>query len=87
MIVFRYGFRLLLLVFAALRPLGAVRIIERRRVIVSGSDRGDCEGFLTFSRLRAKRYSSGLLMACVIPILYWLCGTRLWVRRVMPISA
>ena len=29
--------------------LGAVRIVERRLVIVSGSNRGDCEGFLTFS--------------------------------------
>ena len=55
-------------------------------VIVSGSDRGDCEGFLTFLRWRAKRYSSGLRMACVIPILCWLCGTRLRIRRVMPIS-
>ena len=26
------------------------RIIERRLVIVFGSDRGDCEGFLTFPR-------------------------------------
>ena len=30
------------------RTLGASRIIERMLVIVSGSDRGDCEGFLTF---------------------------------------
>ena len=30
------------------RWLGAARIVERRLVIVSGSDRGDCEGFLTF---------------------------------------
>ena len=30
------------------RRLGAARIVERRVVIVSGSDRGDCEGFLTF---------------------------------------
>ena len=40
---------------------------EDRRVEggdVSGSDRGDCDGFLTFSRWRAKRYSSGLLVAC-----------------------
>jgi hypothetical protein len=57
------------------RWLGAVRIIEQRWVIVSGSDRGDCEGFLTFSRRRAKRYSSVLLVACVILILCWLCGT------------
>ena len=33
-------------------------------VIVSGFDRGDCEGFLTFPRWRAKRYSSKLLVAC-----------------------
>ena len=46
------------------RRLGAVRIIERRLVIVSGSDHGDCEGFLTFPRRRAKRYSSKLLVAC-----------------------
>jgi hypothetical protein len=69
------------------RWLGAARIIERRKVLVSGSDRGDCEGFLTFPRRRAKRYSSGLLMACVVLILCWLCGTRMRVRRVMPISA
>jgi hypothetical protein len=69
------------------RRLGAARIIERRKVLVSGSDRGDCEGFLTFPRRRAKRYSSRLLMACVILILCWLCGTRLRVRRVMSISA
>jgi hypothetical protein len=66
------------------RPLGAARIVERRKVLVFGSDRGDCEGFLTFLRRSAKRYSSGLLVACVILILCWLCGTRLWVRRVMP---
>jgi hypothetical protein len=46
------------------RRLGVVRIVERRVVLISGSDRGDCEGFLTFPRWRAKRYSSGLLMAC-----------------------
>ena len=34
------------------RRLGAARIVERRLVIVSGSDRGDCEGFLTFPRLK-----------------------------------
>ena len=49
------------------RWLGAARIVERRVVIVSGSDRGDCEGFLTFPRRRAKRYSSGLLIACGSP--------------------
>ena len=56
-------------------------------VIVSDSDRGDCEGFLTFPRRSAKRYSSKLLVACVILILCWLCGTLLRVWRVMPISA
>ena len=30
------------------RRLGAARIVEWRKVIVSGSDRGDCEEFLTF---------------------------------------
>jgi hypothetical protein len=30
------------------RQLGAVRIVERRKMIGSGSDCGDCEGFLTF---------------------------------------
>ena len=49
------------------RRLGAARIVEQRVVIVSSSDRGDCEGFLTFPRRRAKRYSSGLLVACVDP--------------------
>jgi hypothetical protein len=68
------------------RWLGVARIIERRKVIVSGSDHGDCKGFLTFSRRRAKRYYSGLLVACVIPILCWLYDTWLRVRRVMPIS-
>ena len=36
--------------------------------------------------MRAKRYSSELLVACVILILCWLCGTLLRVWRVMPIS-
>ena len=62
-------------------------IVERRLVIVSGSNRGDCEGFLTFPRRRAKRYSSGLFVACVILILYWLCNTLLRVWRVLSISA
>jgi hypothetical protein len=57
------------------RWLGAARIIKRRKVIVSDFDRGDCEGFLTFPRWRAKRYSSGLFVACVILILCWLYGT------------
>ena len=43
----------------------------------AGSDRGDYEGFLTFPQRRAKRYSSGLLMACVILILCLLCSTLL----------
>ena len=30
------------------RCLGAARIVERRKVLVFNSDRGDCEGFLTF---------------------------------------
>jgi hypothetical protein len=30
------------------RWLGVARIVERRKVLVSCSDRGDCEGFLTF---------------------------------------
>ena len=51
------------------RWLGAARIIEWRLVIVFGSDHGDCEGFLTFTWQRAKRYSSELLVACVILIL------------------
>jgi hypothetical protein len=46
------------------RRLGAARIVEQRNVLVSDSDRGDCEGFLTFLRQRAKRYSNGLLVAC-----------------------
>ena len=54
-------------------------IVERRVVIVSSSDRGDCEGFLTFPQRRAKRYSSKLLVAYVILILYWLCGILLTV--------
>ena len=62
-------------------------IVEQRLVIVFGSDRGDYEGFLTFPRRSAKRYSSGLLVACVILILCWLCGTLLRVWRVKPISA
>jgi hypothetical protein len=46
------------------RWLDVARIIEWRKVIVSGSDHGDCKGFLTFPRRTTKRYSSGLLMAC-----------------------
>jgi hypothetical protein len=37
------------------RRLGATRIIEQRKMIVSGSDRGDYDGFLIFPRWRAKR--------------------------------
>ena len=36
-------------------------------MIVSGSDRGDCEGFLTFPRRIAKRYYSELLVALCDP--------------------
>jgi hypothetical protein len=72
MIVFRYGIHLFLLVVAPPRWLGAARIIEWRKVIVSGSDHGDCEGFLTFPRWGGKRYSSELLVAYVILILCWL---------------
>ena len=36
-------------------------------MVVSGSDRGDCEGFLTFPRRRAKGYSSKLLVALCDP--------------------
>ena len=46
------------------RWLGEARIVERRKVLVFGFNRGDCQGFLTFSQRRAKRYSSGLLVAC-----------------------
>ena len=87
MFVFCYEIHLLLLVVAPPRWLGAARIIEQRVVIVSGSDRGDCEGFLTFPQQSARRYSSGLLVACVILILCWLCGTLLRVWHVKPISA
>ena len=87
MFVFRCGFYLLLLVVAATYMAWVARIIKQRVVIISGSDRGDCEVFLTFPRRRAKRYSSKLLVDCVILILCWLCGTLLRVWRVMPISA
>jgi hypothetical protein len=36
-------------------------------VIVSDSNRGDCDEFLTFPRRRAKRYSSRLLVALCDP--------------------
>jgi hypothetical protein len=35
--------------------LGAMRIVERRKVIVSGSDRGDCEGFWSLLRGRSRK--------------------------------
>jgi len=47
-IVFCCGIRLLLLEFLTPRWLGAARIVKWRLVVVSGTDRGDCEGFLTF---------------------------------------
>ena len=43
----RVSLRDLLITFGGCRRLGAARIIERRVVIVSGFDRGDCEGFTT----------------------------------------
>ena len=57
MIVFRCGFLLLLFVFATPRWLGAVRIVEWRVVFVSGSDRGDCEGFLSLPRGSSQKAS------------------------------
>jgi hypothetical protein len=64
-IVFRCGIHLLLSWWLPPpRWLGAARIVERRKVLVAGSDHGDCEGFLTFSRWRAKMYYSRLLVAC-----------------------
>ena len=45
-------------------------LFPKKRILV-------CYRFLTFPRQRVKRYSSGLLMDCVILILCWLCGTRL----------
>jgi hypothetical protein len=35
-------------------------------MLVSSSDHSDCEGFLTIPWWRAKRYSSGMRVACVI---------------------
>ena len=54
----RVSLRDSLVTLGGCRRLGAARIIERRVVIVSSSNHGDCEGFLTFPRWRAKRYSS-----------------------------
>jgi hypothetical protein len=39
------------------RRLGAARIVERRVVIVSGSDHGDCDGFLSLPRGRSRKAS------------------------------
>ena len=87
MFVFRYEIHLLLLVVAATYMAWSSEDRRAEVVIVSSFDHGDCEGFLTFPRRSAKRYSSGLLVACVILILCWLCGTLLRVWRVRPISA
>ena len=57
MIVFRCGFLLLLLMFATPRRLGAARIVEPRVVFVSGSDHGDCEGFLSLPHGRSRKTS------------------------------
>ena len=70
MFVFRCGIRLLLLVVAATRRLGAARIVERRLVIVSGSDCGDCEGSCAFPGGALKGNSSGLLVS----LSYLSCG-------------
>ena len=45
------------------RRLGAARIVERRVVIISGSDHGDCEGSCAFPSGEPKGNSSGLLMS------------------------
>jgi hypothetical protein len=37
------------------RWLVAAKIVERRKVLVSDSDRGDCEGFLTFLRVESQK--------------------------------
>jgi hypothetical protein len=55
--VFRYEFACYSWWFPPPRRLGAARIVERRLVIVSGSDRGDCEGFLSLSRGRSRKAS------------------------------
>ena len=47
------------------RQLGAVRIVEWRLVIVSGSDSGDCEGSCVFPGGASKGNSSGLLVSLV----------------------
>ena len=45
-------------------------IVERRSVIVSSSDHGDCEGSYAFSDGELKGNSSGLLMS----LGYLTCG-------------
>ena len=45
------------------RWLGAERIVERRLVIVSDSDCGDCEGSCAFLGGAPKGNSSGLLVS------------------------
>jgi hypothetical protein len=50
------------------RWLGVARIVERRKVLVSRSDRGDCEGFLTFPHGEPK----GTLVDCA-----WLVDSHL----------
>ena len=57
MFVFHNGICLLLLVVVPPRWLGAARIIERRKVLVSSSDHGDCEGFLSLPRGRSRMAS------------------------------
>ena len=52
------------------RRLGAARIIERRLLIVSGSDHGDCEGSCAFPGGEPEGNSSGLLVS----LSYLTCG-------------
>jgi hypothetical protein len=59
--VFRCGIRLLLWWLPPPRHLDPVRIVEQRLVIVSGSDRGDCEVFLRLPHGRSQKSS---LMDC-----------------------
>jgi hypothetical protein len=53
------------------RQLGATRIVEQRKVLVFGFDRGDYEGFLTFPQRRAKRHSSGLCVDPRLVLVVW----------------
>jgi hypothetical protein len=55
--VFHCRICLLLWLLSPSRPLGAARIVEQRKVLVSGSDRGDCEGFLCFPYGRSQKAS------------------------------